>query len=200
MPEENSLNRIRLSRDYPRNPRERYTRKPEAIGGDVEDVDAAIVGPVRMMNNIIGFKTYASCEGHLDPNNPNTAIKPGPDDTMPVGEPFASYIGFYLPICDHGPLVDFLCDHGFFATAAGYYSLGRATGNNGTRIYIKYDGGAVLTYSNGGRLEGDTFMVRIGAEPRDMLYSQEEWDYLRDKGWETWLNLFDQYIHICQPE
>jgi len=183
---------VRLTGGYPADPKARFTRSPGAVGSGYADVDAAIAEPVRLMNEALGFTTYASCEGHLDPVNPHVPI-PVDSEALSRIEPCVSYIGFYLRADEHVALVGFLCDHGFQSAYSGYFARGRATGRSLPRNYVRYSGEAVLSFHLSERVNGDMATARASVEPRDMPLGQAEWDRLRDSAWETWLDLFELY-------
>ncbi|WP_424359760.1 hypothetical protein [Methanocella sp. MCL-LM] len=189
---------IRLKRDYPQDPFARYTESPETVRGDYSIVDAAMVESVHIMNKVLGYETYACCEGHKSRKNPDNKQKINRGVKLLHSPPYSSYIAFYLPLGEHTQLIDFLLKNGFEEAHFGHVARGKhRTRNPGDPPeYVSYDRGAVLSYTNGGQLEGDRFMVRIGIDPEEIPHSQESWDKMRDAALETWLNMIGKFKNL----
>jgi hypothetical protein len=186
---------IKLSRKYPNRINSRYSKDPKAAASNIADIDVAMREPIKIMNNKLGYATLGCCEGHKNPINPYQKMIKIPCDVKPCKlKPYESYIGFYLPICLHSPLIDFLLSKNFFA-AGGYIAMGKLyiANSSESNFYQRYSEGVALIYGTDGALKGDTFLVTIQVEPIEMPNSQKKWDELRDNGWETWLNLLLQF-------
>lgn len=183
---------IKLSRSYPADSMDRYTKDPDLIGVNNANIDAAMVEPVQIMNQVLGYRTFGSCEGHKDMKNPHLIIKKKPKSKTILlhGAPFSSYIGFLLPITELNPLIDFLNECGFEEPLA-YIAHGKIQSPNPEEAheYIKELDGTVLVFSIGGWLEGDCYKVSIHILPIENPKSHKEWDNMRDKGFEVWLNI-----------
>jgi hypothetical protein len=189
---------IKLTRKYPRKIRLRYSKTPEAASSPTADIDPAMREPIKIMNQKLGYETFGCCEGHKDPVNPyQKKFKVPKGVRMIKGKPYDSYIGFYLPITYHLPLIDFLIKRKFFAAPAyiaggSIYVSNNITGYN-ANFYQRYRDGVGLVYGTDGAMKGDRFGVTIQVLPIQMPKSQKQWDELRDTGWETWLNLLQKF-------
>ena len=93
-----------------------------------------MVEPVRKINKIIGYKTFASCEGHKNTKNPHQKPR-SPSHSITIdGEPYSSYVGFYLPLLQHCPLVDFLLNRASKRWFSGIKSEGKYSSRIAMRI------------------------------------------------------------------
>lgn len=190
---------IKLTRKYPSDPKARYSKDPKLVGDDNADLDAAIREPVHILNKVLGYKSFASCEGHKSVKNPYLKpLRSSSHCEILHGPPYSSYIGFYLPLQQYCPLVDFLISKGFEEVVFGYMVRGglHVCDPDDSHEYIKTDSGRVLIFFTEGALEGDCYKTCINVSPENMPKSQSEWDKLRDDGWEIWLSLLNEFNNI----
>lgn len=186
------------------------------------DVDAALVEPVRILNEELGYNTFASCEGHacdwegsdvLGMYEKIDRISGRSSSGMAFQE---SYISIYSSEEEIVNLEKFLKSNGFElgSTPRSYvnetsYDLYKNIGNH----YLLFD--VTKPIGPGGR---SIFSLRIGSGTlnpsksklhvmssgesfiniRDSLngqkaLSQKDWDNARDAGWNSWINILRKY-------
>lgn len=204
----------RVSGTYKSDVEARRVSKNYAGGGLYNEVDGAVKEPVRILNEELGYRTYASCEGHPEDHRKEVGAPIGyiyDDEGHVIGSRFQeSYIAL-KSVRDADHFERYLLENGFkegstkriYAGGAEGWGIYRNLSNNScltanfnkdtptsrTRVSLRISGGRV----DMGKAKW-TEWPETGQRFRNTLrvgkvVDQKSWDGIRDGGWETWLNL-----------
>jgi hypothetical protein len=188
------LEKIKLSRNYPTNPIERYSKDPSEVDDICADMDAAICEPVSILEDVLGYAAYSSCEGHEVHNPYVKKPKKSKKYVVDYGYPYSSYIAFYMPLVEYYPFIDFLYKMGFESPLL-YILRDEIRVNNPKDPIITKKYYDTLLYVHISGFTDDEFQIGIYVEPIHYPASQQKWDRMRDRAWERWLNLINSYQH-----
>jgi hypothetical protein len=203
-----------IAGSYPKNPLLRQNRRVTTPPGssDYGHVDLAMREPVRIINEDLNLRTFASCEYHpcdLDKRHYEVFHYNGKEYDYTYRPPYRSYIaldlGRYHRVLS---LMDFLKKSGFTeekdTSPQGKFDVLKDDDLTDTtkimenhllkaNIPIATLGLSYSYYATGDPADGRCSIDVTPAEKRH-IRRWSEWDKIRDTGWEHWLEILYNYI------
>lgn len=194
---------------YPKSPVIRQIRRVKAkIGGDYSCVDLAMREPVRVINERRGIRTIACCECHpddIDSRCYEVFRHLGQDGSCTLRQPYRSYIWIDLKSFENVETFMALlrgCGFGDRKDTRPRSSMEYADRDEIIQVYAEYGMelsvgarrlGFEYIYAGGEKMDGGTCSIDIRLQDRQDIRRWEEWDRIRDAGWEHWLEILGLY-------
>jgi hypothetical protein len=190
-----------------------------AGGGSYKtNVDSALIEPVRILNEVMGYNTFASCEGHAkDWNHADTLGYTKDKDGNPTGFAFQeSYVAIWANENEMNSMESYLKTQGFeigstprsnviensydlFKNVNGYhliFDITKPIAPGGKSEFVLRIGSGILNPSKAKTHKlstGETFKNIGDSLQGQKALSQKDWDTTRDAGWDKWLGIMQNY-------
>ncbi len=195
-------------------PSKRSNSQYYAGGGSYAvNVDAAIKEPIRILNEELGYNTFASCEGHACNWKAGTL---GYSEDMSSSAFQESYVAVYADEESVKSLENYLTTKGFeigstpranvveetydlYKNVGNYhliFDIKRPVGPGGRSTFALRVGSGTLNPSKAKvhtLSSGESFRNIDSSLSGQKALSQKAWDSARDTGWTEWIDLLREY-------